>query len=256
MMRVERTPYTVYDFLGYFTPGFMFLVMFSYSFKKSPINYFVNQTNISTSVTDDIILIIYFLFLSFVCGHIISFLSHRFHELVTCIFKCRRSDSCFLRQLNRKMFDADSIDAYLKKYCETFKSKRTGIKLETLVKDKKYEKIAKMMMLGISNDNISNVIYNMLVISGMFRAVSMAFFLYSGIMIFFYEFFREDLVFSSASASFFWITIIISLFMGVISFMIFCKYLRRYIEKIEAAIVLKDIGFLEEDKNNSKRPSK
>lgn len=249
-MRVERTPYTVYDFLGYFTPGFMFLVMVFYSFKKSPIYYFIDKANISSTIMDDIILIIYFLFLSFVIGHIISFFSHRFHELAIFIFKCRKSNHYFLKELNRKTFDADSIDVYLKEYCNSFKSKNTNKKLSDLLKDEKYEKIAKMMMLAVSNNNISNIIYNTLVISGTFRSLSMAFFLYSILMLPLYVFFSDMLIFPSVL--FFSITVIISLFIGVISFKIFCKYLRRYIEKIEAVIVLKDYGVLKDDQDDQK----
>lgn len=272
-MRVERTPITVYDFFGYFIPGFIFLCLMFYTFKKDYIVSTLREINGTKTVVDDILLGVFFIFFSYITGHILSYLSHfsidrwvkeKFFQQKT---GCKFCGCFFLKELERKVFNPDEVEKYIKGACVKYIEKR-GIEnnekkeIDKLMKhsDGRLGKISGLLSLQLSDPVLWQATYNMLVLSGMFRTITMAFFIYIVYLLGGYYYFCKHLVFftpdceGGAIDSFtFWCVVGISTFVTVISFMIYCKFLRRHIEKTEAAIVFYDFneGI---QKENSKLP--
>ena len=74
-MRIERMPFTVYDVLGYFFPGFMFLV-FAFSLVFNADLLFIINISISSSSYILYLLLTFFIIVfSYFCGHILSLIA-------------------------------------------------------------------------------------------------------------------------------------------------------------------------------------
>lgn len=73
---MEKNPFSLFDFLGYFIPGAF--AMFLVYFLQNPqgLEYYFTSTNISSLQTEiSIIYLTFFIILSYTLGHVLSFLS-------------------------------------------------------------------------------------------------------------------------------------------------------------------------------------
>jgi hypothetical protein len=164
--------------------------------------------------------------------------------------------------LKRKIFNPDTINDYVEKACIKYVKKNGTLKSEFYENEENKEikelfiedfgKISQLLYLHLADTELSKSIYNMLVLSGTFRTIALVFFIYSGFIFVGYFCFSKPLVFFTPDCRevfTFWVVFGISSFISIFSFMIYCKYLRRHIEKSEAAIVLYDFNSLKNKDN-------
>lgn len=106
---MDKNPFSLYDFLGYFIPGAfaLFLIIFSQD-KNGVINYF-NIENISDLKNEiSIIYLVFFVIMAYTFGHVLSFLSSLFIEKYTTLYYGYPSKN--LMKINQKI----SYPTYLK----------------------------------------------------------------------------------------------------------------------------------------------
>lgn len=73
---MEKNPFSLFDFLGYFIPGAFSLFLFYFLQNNAGLEYYFEVDNIKNLNTDiSILYITFFVILSYTLGHILSFLS-------------------------------------------------------------------------------------------------------------------------------------------------------------------------------------
>lgn len=117
-MRVERMPFTVYDIVGYLLPGAIFLFLATYYFDTSLIHQFFklteeNSKQIEIQTFPMIVFFIFYLFFSYVFGHIISFFSSLIIEKIVVVEFGYPSDAILngIRSNNTKTYQKEAGDS-------------------------------------------------------------------------------------------------------------------------------------------------
>lgn len=242
-MRVNRTPITVYDFFGYLLPGFLFLALCLFSYKGS----YPLAEKFCAEGTSSLVIIslgISIIFFAYILGHIISYVSHLifnkkisnkfFHSQDT--IKKRRLCS----ELKRKVFNPEKITEYKKELCRPHLNnvslKNKDIFLGEESSKNHFNKISESIALSIADPYYSQMIYNTLVIAGTFRAMTLVFATY---FVIFLIFFLSGTNKFFLCSSFPYGLLILVVILTVLSFIIYCKYFRRYHELCDTVLVLR-----------------
>lgn len=74
--KMEKNPFSLFDFLGYFIPGSFALFLIYFLQNENGLEFYFKRTNIETLKTDmSILFMTFFIILAYTLGHILSFLS-------------------------------------------------------------------------------------------------------------------------------------------------------------------------------------
>lgn len=73
---MEKNPFSLFDFLGYFIPGSFALFLIYFLQNENGLEFYFKRTNVETLKTDmSILFLTFFIILAYTFGHILSFLS-------------------------------------------------------------------------------------------------------------------------------------------------------------------------------------
>lgn len=198
-MKVERTPFTVFDFIGYFIPGFLFLYILYLTVDidfHSILN--LEKAPISKESYEYIVFTIFIFIFSWFIGHLLSFSSHIFQKRVKYLFENDSDCHCFckflpfnqakksiFKGLRNEDFDKlkrdllEKVGAY-KTFSQFFEKKENKENIDTSLFLKSASNYLKQAQ---TNEGPSvNIIYTYLVIQGAFRAFTLCFVLHSLIL--------------------------------------------------------------------------
>ena len=248
-MKVERTPFTVFDFIGYFIPGFLFLYILYltvdtdfYSILK------LEKAPPSKESYEYIVFTIFIFIFSWFIGHLLSLVSHLFQNRAKSLFENDSESSCFwntlfFNQAKKSIFkgfkkeDFDKLKSALLKKVDAFPN---VAKKETENKNISEENISTALFLKSASNYLKQanegtsvtIIYNYLVIQGAFRAFTMCFVLHFFILAFLPCFLPSDwcwiepCVFEHR-----WWVLGFHIITAYLCFLIYLKYYRRMIEE-------------------------
>ncbi len=229
-MKVDRTPFTTFDFIGYFIPGFLFLYFLYLTIDID----FVSILEVSDKDEFDYEYVVFTLFIlifSWFVGHLLSWLSHLFQGRAEKIFnndadKCPRLLDLFC-QGKRKIF-SQTKNEYQIMLNKMFKKMLEKKDLPSNFFSTKEQSLFLKSMSYYMDPNKFSIIYNYLVIQGAFRAFSFSFVLHA-LIIFIAK--MNDYGLEDWAICNFWY---ILTFDGTIAFIcwnIYLKYYRRLIEE-------------------------
>lgn len=197
------------------------------------------------------------IFFAYILGHIISYVSHWASSKILVpdkFFNDQKSvqESCFYSELKRKVFNPEKITEYKKELCRPHLNdvslKNKDIFLGEESSKNRFTKISESIALSIADPYYSQMIYNTLVISGTFRAMTLVFAAYwfflaiHCLLLLFCK--TEIFIFASKGSI---VLLVLVVILTVLSFRIYCKYFRRYHELCDTVLVLKPDS-KEEDK--------
>ena len=235
-MKVERTPFTTYDFIGYFIPGFIFLYMMYLTFNVDL--YQILSDECKNIVAHEYIMFSIFLVLmSFVVGHFLSIISHVFQKKALSRFEgCSCNNCCckncldiidYFNQGGKKIFsmDGNKYNELINTIFERYK-KEIGLDLKDYVHDSKL--FLKGMAAYLQEDKFK-IVYNYMVIQGTFRAFCFIFLVHILVILIGIHCFPSAL---EPIVNKHWGMILaFDLLAALISWNIYLKYFRRQIEE-------------------------
>ncbi|MBX3457356.1 MAG: hypothetical protein KF820_03225 [Candidatus Paracaedibacteraceae bacterium] len=237
-MKVERTPFTTYDFIGYFIPGFIFLYMMYLTFDVD-LYQILSDERKEIVAHEYIMFSIFLVLMSFVVGHFLSMVSHVLQTVAIKKFDGCSCEKCcckncinildYWNQGGRRIFPEDK-DKYKNLVDKIFRKYEKEIGEELSIKEYTFDNnlFLKGMAAYLQEDKFK-IVYNYMVIQGTFRAFSLIFLVHlmvvSSGMIFFPSL-LECIVNQH------WGRILLFDFMSaLISWNIYLKYFRRQIEE-------------------------
>lgn len=231
-MIVDRTPFTTFDLIGYFIPGFMFLYLLYLTFNIDFDSILLLENKSAHSYEYMVFTIFFFLF-SWLTGHLLSFISHFFQKRAYSIFLNEEQGS-FNNILDifgygaRKIFTKNHKD-YNTLIKKIFSHYTGNGELYKNVKDT-------LFLKGISSyldQEKFKIVYNYIVIQGTFRAFTLIFLFHFILMLI--AKFGCSLIFED------WIKYHINyiLFTDIsIAYICWCIYLKYFRRQIEETIIL------------------
>ena len=112
-MKVDRTPFTTFDFIGYFIPGFLFIYLLYLTFDVD-FDYILTVEDKSEFQYEHIVFTLFMLIFSWFVGHLLSYVSHIFQSKARKIFD-NDEDDCIhfwdmFRQGKRKILPKSKGD--------------------------------------------------------------------------------------------------------------------------------------------------
>jgi hypothetical protein len=239
-MKVDRTPFTVFDFVGYFIPGFIFLyilyLMLCIEFRD--ILFLIKDSQSIGNQAQSyeyIVFTVFILLFSWFIGHLLSFSSHIFQGCAYKIIDEKGMPICDLfNQGKRKIFKQEEYDNLIGEIFKTLLKRikgdteqTEGNSIENYIGDKR------LFLKGISgyiNTEKYKIVYNYLVIQGAFRALSLIFLINFIIVILSkctcMEFIFEQWVIKHSN----WILLLDAIFF-YLCWSIYIKFFRRQIEE-------------------------
>lgn len=234
-MKVDRTPFTIYDFIGYFIPGFVFLYILYLTFNIDFDSILTLKKKMNNSYEYVVFSVFIFIFSWFV-GHLLARLSH-FLEIV--------ADKIFENDCNgytgrlydpfkpgrKKIFSSLKQVSY-KNLLDVILKKMVGKKglPSTFLREVNGPLFLKTTAYYLDPEKYS-IIYNYLVIKGSFRAFTFSFIIIA-ILLLFGNFFDMPLEY--------WVQLRIRyIFIGpiIISYTCWNIYIKFYRRQIEESVI-------------------
>jgi len=254
-MKVDRTPFTTFDFIGYFIPGFIFLYLLYLTFRIDFVCILQIEEH-SKFHYEHIIFSLFILIFSWFVGHLLSWLSHLFQKRAEKIFDNDISDCHHLLDLfcqgKRKLLPRAKKE-YQNLLEDIFKKLVNVKDIPEIICQNEGKALFLKSMSYYIDPNKFSIIYNYLVIQGAFRAFTFSFVLHSLIICTakINNFGLEEW----ANVNFWYILA----FDGGTSFIcwnIYLKYYRRQIEENVVFLIHKLYGIYGENEENNKRSKK
>lgn len=235
-MKVERTPFTVFDFIGYFIPGFLFMYILYLTVDVDFHSILKLEKASPPKESYEYIVFTIFIFIfSWFIGHLLSCVSHIFQKFAKPLFKNDTECTCFwntlfFQQAKKSIFkgikaeDFDNLKSALLGKVNAFSEdflKKENVNIDLFLKS------ASNYLRQAKEGPAVSIIYNYLVIQGAFRAFTMCFVIHFFILLLpdewcflescVYQYKLSILVFHAASA--------------YLCLLIYLKYYRRMIEE-------------------------
>lgn len=180
-MKVDRTPFTTFDFIGYFIPGFLFLYLLYLTLHIEFVSILQIEEH-SKFQYEHIVFSLFILIFSWFIGHLLSWSSHLFQKRAEKIFDNDIGNCSHLLDLfcqgKRKLFPR-AKNEYQDLLEDVFNKMVEKTKMPKKICQNEGKALFLKSMSYYMDPNKFSIIYNYLVIQGAFRAFTFSFVLHA-----------------------------------------------------------------------------